>query len=194
MCDTPCPRLHLDQTGGQGADIARYAWAWIEHAERRNGARPPLSEHVISLLKLLAACPGATPGEASFSVGVPAAASLLAVSPARAVQDRTGRGTRRDPAHAGRAPPAFDSTRSRDLREPRPSSRHRAGPAAEAGPVSGSGKRRYRALRATPITRATKPARAASKTGAAQPKPGRVTSELVARGILPKVPRGRRKA
>jgi hypothetical protein len=52
--------------------------------------------------------------------------------------------------------------------------------------MTAGGKKRYKTLRATPIV-------TAKKTIAKPGEPGRVTSELVARGILPKVPRGRRK-
>ena len=83
MCDRGCDRLHIDQTGGQGADIARWAWIGLEALERRNGVRPPLTQNVTSLLELLAASATQPLGRpVSRSVSRPTA-SLPGISPAR---------------------------------------------------------------------------------------------------------------
>lgn len=84
MCD--CQRLHIDQLGQAGADVARYAWAWIEYAERHNGARPYLDPGLTYLLQLLTDTrtrASATAGPADFWLSVPATASVLGVTQAR---------------------------------------------------------------------------------------------------------------
>ena len=81
MCECPaCPRLHVDQVGQQGRDVARFAWKWIEHCERVNGARPDLSEHVTSLLRLLSASASGPSQADDFWVTTTTAACLLGVS------------------------------------------------------------------------------------------------------------------
>jgi excisionase family DNA binding protein len=78
MCQ--CERLHVDQTGPIGAEIARLAWLGLRELERRNGGLPDLNEGVISLLKLLAASAHGPAAPADFEVPVPVAARLLGVS------------------------------------------------------------------------------------------------------------------
>jgi len=82
----PCDRLHTDQLGEVGRQLAWYAVKGIEAAERANGGLPVMPDGLVPLIQLLASngsiASATAPARVSpGDVGVPEAARRLGLSP-----------------------------------------------------------------------------------------------------------------